>query len=122
MVADGGQTSVDPLPAIDEVPPLPPGLAAHAPAAQPPATQIVVRSPGTNGSAVASLIFSLLWLGGLGSLFGLILGAGAKQEIRRSGQSGDGLATAGVILGVIGILFAIPWWIAFAGIMNSGSY
>lgn len=60
--------------------------------------------PTTNVDAVASLVFSLLWLAGLGSIAGIILGHYAHRRIRKTGQRGDGLATAGLVLGYLGLI------------------
>ena len=49
--------------------------------------------PGTNGLAVASLVCAFLFAP-LGLVFGLI----AKSQIKRTGEDGDGLATAGIII------------------------
>ena len=70
----------------------------------------------TNGSAIASLVLSILGLFGIGSLLGIIFGHRARQEIRASGgyQGGDGLATAGIVIGwVTLVLFALAlaFWI-----------
>lgn len=62
---------------------------------------------GTSGWAVASLIFGILWLCGAGSVLAIIFGAIALPRIRRSGQNGRGLAVAGIVLGVLGLLAAI---------------
>ncbi|MEV4252682.1 DUF4190 domain-containing protein [Spirillospora sp. NPDC049652] len=62
------------------------------------------RTGGTSGWAVASLIFSILWLCGAGSLLAIVCGAIALPRIRRKGQSGRGLAVAGLVLGVLGLL------------------
>lgn len=60
----------------------------------------------TNVKAVVSLVLSILWIGGLGSLAGLVLGVMARREIRRAegGQSGDGVALAGIVIGALGLL------------------
>jgi uncharacterized membrane protein len=61
--------------------------------------------PETNGLAVASLLFGIFWLGGIGSLAALVFGYRARREIRNSagGQRGSSLATIGIVLGWIGI-------------------
>lgn len=56
----------------------------------------------TNGMAVASMVLGILWLGWLGSLLALIFGYIARQQIRERGESGDGMAVAGIVLGWIG--------------------
>ncbi len=62
----------------------------------------------TNSLAIASLISGILaWLGvfGIGGIMAVIFGHMAKNEIRNSPepQGGDGLATAGLVLGYINI-------------------
>lgn len=60
----------------------------------------------TNGMAVASMILGILWLSWLGSILALIFGYVARQQIRERGESGDGMAIAGIVLGWIGVGFA----------------
>jgi Tfp pilus assembly protein PilF len=58
----------------------------------------VPREPSTNGLAIASLVFGILWFSGaLALVFGYI----ARKQIDRShgAQKGQGLATAGIVLG-----------------------
>ena len=64
---------------------------------------------GNNSTALASLILGILGvtmiLPFIGSLIAVILGYSAKKQIRVSKQEGTGLATAGLILGWIGLVF-----------------
>jgi hypothetical protein len=62
----------------------------------------------TNGLAIASFVLSLVWVAGLGSLLAVILGIAAHSSIKRSqgSQSGSGFATAGIVIGIIGLLGA----------------
>ncbi|MDQ3931246.1 MAG: DUF2510 domain-containing protein [Actinomycetota bacterium] len=66
------------------------------------------REAKTNGKAVASLTLALVWLGGIASIPAIVLGLLAKREIRRSseGERGLGLASAGIVVGVLGLLLA----------------
>lgn len=64
----------------------------------------------TNGKAIVSLIFSILWLGGIGSLIGVLLGHSARKEIIATQQGGLGLTTASLTLGY---LFGIPTLLFF---------
>lgn len=59
----------------------------------------------TNGMAIAALILSLLWLGGIGSVLGICFGVAAVRKIGRSEgwETGSGMAIAGVILGILGL-------------------
>lgn len=59
----------------------------------------------TNTSAVVSLVFGVVWLFGLGSVLALVFGALAKAQLAEAPeQGGGGLATAGIVLGLVGIV------------------
>lgn len=55
--------------------------------------------------AIASLVLGVLWIYWLGSILALIFGYLAKKEIRNAKEQldGNGLATAGIVLGWVGI-------------------
>ena len=57
----------------------------------------------TNGMAIASLVLGILWIYWLGSILALIFGYLARQQIAQRGESGDGIAIAGIVLGWIGV-------------------
>ena len=61
----------------------------------------VVYSPPTNTMAILSLVFSLagLVMSGVTCIVGIILGHVARNQIKRTGEQGDGLALAGLITG-----------------------
>lgn len=66
----------------------------------------------TSSSAIISLICGILaWLGifGLGGILAVIFGHVAKKEIRESAGriAGDGLATAGLVLGYANIAITL---------------
>jgi hypothetical protein len=66
----------------------------------------------TNGFAVASLVLGILGLPVLcplliPSILALIFGLIARRDIKKTGQGGDGLALAGVIMGAIGTICSI---------------
>ena len=70
-----------------------------------PATQ-------TSTLAIMSLVSGILgWIGllGIGPIVAIITGHMAKSEIRRSGGTlgGDGLATAGLVLGYLNLALTI---------------
>jgi len=54
-------------------------------------------------------VLSLLWLAGLGSILAVIFGIKARNSIARSQgrETGDGLALAGLIVGIMGFLGAV---------------
>jgi Domain of unknown function (DUF4190)/Septum formation len=62
--------------------------------------------PGTNGFAIASLIFGII----SGWVLALIFGFIALSQTKKTGQNGRGLAIAGLVLGGL-------WIIAYAGII-----
>ena len=57
----------------------------------------------TNGMAIASMVLGILWLYWIGSILALVFGYIAKNQIRERGEAGDGMATAGIVLGWIGV-------------------
>ena len=58
----------------------------------------------TDTLAVVSLVSSVLWLGGLGSLVGVITGHLARRNARREQRPTSGLATAGLVIGYLGLV------------------
>ena len=59
----------------------------------------------TNGLAIASMVLGIIWLYWIGSVLALVFGYMAKSQIDRSEgrESGRGMATAGIVLGWIGV-------------------
>jgi hypothetical protein len=64
---------------------------------------------GTNGLAIASLACGLgqIFLGPLSTFPAIVLGHMARREIRRTGENGKGMATAGLALGWTGFAFLV---------------
>jgi len=100
--------------------------AVGAPVYQTPyaAPTVFVYGPKTNSSAVASLVFGILsWFlcPLVGGILAIIFGYVARGQIRRTGESGGGLAIAGLILGyfhtVAFVLVAAFWLIVFGGLV-----
>lgn len=101
--------------------PPPPGYGQQFPPyGQPPYGAPVSQS--TNGMAIASMVLGILWLWWIGSLLALIFGYVAKNQIRERGDSGGGMATAGIVLGWIGVGF-LSLFVLFGvlGAVGSGS-
>lgn len=69
-----------------------------------------------NGLAIASLVCSLVWVFGLGAVLAIIFGIIARGQIKNSGgaQKGTGLALAGIIIGIVGIVGVIVFWVSVA--------
>ncbi len=74
------------------------------PAWQPPAYQ---PPPGTNSMAIASMVLGVaeFFTAGLTAIPAVICGHIARRQMRQSAQRGDGLATSGLVLGYMGIIF-----------------
>jgi hypothetical protein len=64
---------------------------------------------GTNGFAIASLICG--FLPGV-SLLAIVFGFVALSQVKQTGESGRGMAIAGIILGIAWIVIAIIWFLA----------
>lgn len=63
-----------------------------------------------NGLAIAALVLGILGVTALplvGSVLALVLGYRTRREILRSGQQGEGMATAGIVLGWVGVGLAV---------------
>jgi hypothetical protein len=62
-----------------------------------------------NSAAIASLVCGLLapLLWGFAAVPALILGYKGREEIRRTGESGEGAATTGIVLGWIWIVLSV---------------
>ena len=86
--------------------------------------------PETNIWAIVSLISGILaWVGvfGLGGIAAVITGHIAKDQIRKSSgtMSGDGMATAGLVLGYLNLALALLavclLVLVFAGVISSAA-
>lgn len=85
-----------------------PGGQMVAPYAQPYMQPYVPVRRRTNSLAVASLVCGLAQpFLGLTTIPAIVLGYAARGQIRRTGEDGDGLATAGLVLGWIGAAIAV---------------
>ena len=71
-----------------------------------PQQQAYAAPPATNTMAILALIFGII-LAPLGVVFGFI----ARGQIKRTGESGDGLALAGIIIGGIFTVLIILYFV-----------
>jgi hypothetical protein len=82
----------------------------------PPAGYPYAPPQRTNGMAIASMVLGILWLYWIGSILALVFGYMARNQIRERGEAGSGMATAGIVLGWIGVgIFAL---LALVGIAS----
>jgi caspase domain-containing protein/uncharacterized protein DUF4190 len=101
-------------------PAVPPPYQQPSPPYQPASGQ--GPRPGTNGLAVASLVLSLVWIYGIGSIAAILFARSAKKQIAKTGQTGRALATAGAVIGWIGLaLVGLIIIIAIIAAANSGT-
>lgn len=82
--------------------------------------------PRNNGKATASLVLGIIGLFVcplICSVMAIILGGSAKNEIAAGAgrEGGEGLATAGIILGWLGVVFSVIWIIIFAVVAASSN-
>jgi hypothetical protein len=59
---------------------------------------------GWSGYAIAGFVLSLLGLFGVGSVLGIIFGVIGRRRAQTSGQKGEGLAVAAIIVGIVTLL------------------
>ncbi|MCA1823324.1 MAG: DUF4190 domain-containing protein [Mycobacteriales bacterium] len=110
-----GQQGWGTPPPYGQPPPAPPGY--PTPYGFPPAHY--QASSRTNGLAIASMVLGILWIWWIGSVLALVFGYIAKRQIAERREAGGGMATAGIVLGWIGVgtlLLAI-----IAGVMAGAS-
>ena len=101
---------IPPVPTAPPVPPPPPGWwQAGGQPVSPGEPYPYPYSRSTNGFAVASLVLGIIWIWGITSVLALIFGLLGRGQISRSRgwQTGDGLAIAGIVLGLVGIAVTI---------------
>ena len=78
------------------------------------------RPAGTNTNAIVSLVLGILSFFGCSCLTGIpaiIFGNMALKDIRATGQEGEGLAKAGLILGWISVGLAVLVILFYAAII-----
>src|SRR5690349_17454880 len=61
-------------------------------------------SPGWSGFAIAGFVLALLGIWGVGSVLGIIFSVIGRNRARRTGQRGEGLAIAGIVIGIVTLL------------------
>ncbi|MFI9153784.1 DUF1707 and DUF4190 domain-containing protein [Streptomyces sp. NPDC053367] len=85
-------------------------------AQQTPAVFVPVGRPKTNEKALGAAVCGglVFFTGGLTGIPAVVLGHAARGEIRRTGEGGDGLALAGLILGWMAVA---AWGVAVVSLI-----
>ncbi len=99
------------------IPPPPPGY--YAPA---PVSPYAPAPTGARYNTLAIVAFVLVFIAGIGAV---ICGHIALSQLKRSGESGHGLALAAVILGYISLVLTIlivVGWFVFVFLFGTGSF
>jgi len=81
--------------------------AGYQPYPPPPYAQPYLQQQGTNGFAIASMVLGIVWIYWIGSVLAIVFGFIARSQIRQRNQGGDGMAIAGIVLGIVGVVIAI---------------
>ena len=102
-----------PDPANPQQPP-PPAYGVQPPyvpyAAYPPPYGYPYQPPRpTNGLSIAALVVGIVGICNPLGILALIFGMVAKRQIAERGEAGDGFATAGIVLGWIGVAGTVFW-------------
>lgn len=85
----------------------------------------MVPSPPTEGQAVAALVLGILGLvfcPVICSIIAIVLGKSSQRKIESSGGTlgGLGMAKAGFVLGIVGLVLGL-FWIVFFGLIAGAS-
>ena len=98
-----------------------PAYGQPAPGYGPPPGYAAQWARPTNTMAILALVMAFVF-----APAGIVLGVLARKQIRQSGEQGDGLALAGIIIGSIATAFFVLLFvfmiIAFAGVASYGTY
>lgn len=102
--------------------PVPSYVEPAAPVYQQPYGSVGYQYPGavgTDGYAITSLVLSLLGI----SLLGVIFGHLSHKRIEQTGAGGRGMATAGLVIGYLGMLAGVAVFaLTFAAGLGTAGY
>lgn len=80
--------------------------------------------PGSrwSGNAIAALVLSLFPTLGIASVLAIVFGVRARRDIAANPRlRGRGMATAGIVLGIIGLVVSILVWVLIITAFASGA-
>lgn len=73
-----------------------------------------------NGFAVASVVLGVIWIFWIGSILALAFGYIARKQISDRDERGVGLATAGIVLGWVGVALLIFLFLGIVTVSEVG--
>lgn len=102
--------------------PPPPSAPPPPPMYAPPGATYGYQKQSVNGFAIASLVLGIVWIYWIGSILALVFGYMAKRQIAASNgnEGGGGLATAGIVLGWIGIGLGVLFFVLIIVVAGLG--
>ena len=72
---------------------------------------IVRERRATNGFAIASMVLSIVWLYGIGSIMGIIFGVSARRQIKERDETGEAFAITGIAVGCAGLVGVVLYFV-----------
>jgi hypothetical protein len=112
--SDPGGASSGGGPQFGPGPPPSPPLQSRQPYPQPGYAH--PYGPPTNGLAIAAIILTFIF-----APAGLVLGIIAKNQIKTTGEGGDGLATAAIVVSSVFSAIFVIWFIAVIALVSSAA-
>ncbi len=70
----------------------------------------------TNTMAILALVFAFVF-----SPLAIVFGVVARKQIARTGEGGQGLATAGLVLGIVFVLVSLVSFVALIALAGAGA-
>jgi hypothetical protein len=74
-----------------------------------------------DGKAIASFVVSLVGMCGINSVVAVVLGHQSRRDARREGREPSGFATAGLVIGYLGLAVTVALIGLFAALYATGS-
>jgi hypothetical protein len=85
---------------------------------RPSPVEVGPAAHSTNGFAVESLVLGVVGV----SLLAIVFGHVGRSQIKHQGQSGKGMATAGLILGYLGIIVSMTLLVVVVVAISGSTY
>jgi hypothetical protein len=63
-------------------------------------------------------VCGIVWIWGVTSVLAIIVGLIARRQIKERDETGDGMAIAGIVLGILGVVGTVVMIIIFAAVID----